>query len=104
MPNRMFIIGLGFIAALAAAIAAVIAAEKFDTTFHSPSALGSVVNVPVLATIRIVPTRRRTFRRRAKSVLATGAAIVVLTLIAAASYYIASGNEDLVRMISRGGA
>jgi len=28
----------------------------------------------------------------------------VLTLIAAASYYIASGNEDLVRMISRGGA
>jgi len=104
MPNRLFIVGLGLIAALAAAVAAVIAAEKFDTTFHSPSALGSVVNVPVLATIRIVPTRRRAFRQKAKSVLATGAALIVLTLIAAASYYIASGNEDLVRMISRGGA
>lgn len=104
MPNRMFILGIGLIAALGAGIAAAIAAEKFDTTFHSPTALGSVVNVPVLATIRIVPTRRTTFRRRAKGVLATGAAIVVITLIAAVSYYLASGNEDLVRMISRGGA
>jgi succinoglycan biosynthesis transport protein ExoP len=104
MPNRMYILGMGVLAALGAAVVAVMAAEKFDTTFHSPSALSSVVNVPVLATIRIVPTRRMAFRRRAKSALATGAAIVVLTLIAAASYYIASGNEDLVRMISRGGA
>jgi protein tyrosine kinase modulator len=104
MPNRLFIVGLGLVAALAAAAAAVIAAEKLDTTFHSPSGLTSIVNVPVLASIRIVPTRRTTFRRKAKGVLATGAALVVLTLIAAASYYIASGNEDLVRMISRGGA
>jgi succinoglycan biosynthesis transport protein ExoP len=104
MPNRMLIFGMGLLAAVAAAVVAVMAAEKFDTTFHSPSALASVVNVPVLATIRIVPTRRMAFRRRAKSALAAGAALVVLTLIAAASYYIASGNEDLVRMISRGGA
>ena len=89
---------------MAAAAAAVIAAEKLDTTFHSPTGLTSIVNVPVLASIRIVPTRRTTFRRKAKGVLATGAALVVLTLIAAASYYLASGNEDLVRMISRGGA
>jgi hypothetical protein len=104
MPDRTLILGLGFIAALGLAFAAVIAAEKLDTTFHSPSALGSALNVPVLATIRVVPTRRTAFRRRARSALATGAALVVLTLIAAASYYIAAGNEDLVRMISRGGA
>jgi uncharacterized protein involved in exopolysaccharide biosynthesis len=104
MPNRLFIVGLGVFAALALGVVAVVAAEKFDTTFHSPSALGSALNVPVLATIRVVPTRRTAFRRRAKSALATGAALVVLTLIAAASYYLASGNEDLVRMISRGGA
>ena len=104
MPNRMLIVGLGFFVALGAAAAAVVAAEKLDTTFHSPSGLSSVVNVPVLASIRIVPTRRTTFRRKVKGLLTTGAALVVLTLIAAASYYIASGNEDLVRMISRGGA
>jgi len=104
MPNRLLIVGLGFVAALGAAVAAVIAAEKLDTTFHSPAGLSSVLNVPVLATIRVVPTRRTTFRRRAKGALAAGAALIVLTLIAAASYYIASGNEDLVRMISRGGA
>jgi polysaccharide chain length determinant protein (PEP-CTERM system associated) len=104
MPNRLLIVGLGLLAALAAAAAAVVASEKLDTTFHSPTGLSSVVSVPVLATIRIVPTRRATFRRKAKSVLATGAALIVLTLIAAASYYLASGNEDLVRMISRGGA
>jgi polysaccharide chain length determinant protein (PEP-CTERM system associated) len=104
MPDRLLIVGMGFFAALAAAAAAVFAAEKLDTTFHSPAGLSSVLNVPVLATIRVVPTRRTTFRRRAKSALATGAALVLLTLIAAASYYIASGNEDLVRMISRGGA
>ena len=104
MPDRLLIVGMGFFAALAAAAAAVFAAEKLDTTFHSPAGLSSVLNVPVLATIRVVPTRRTTFRRRAKRALVTGAALVVLTLIAAASYYIASGNEDLVRMISRGGA
>jgi protein tyrosine kinase modulator len=104
MPDRLLIVGMGFFAALAAAAAAVFAAEKLDTTFHSPAGLNSVINVPVLATIRVVPTRRTTFRRRAKRALATGAALVLLTLIAAASYYIASGNEDLVRMISRGGA
>jgi len=104
MPNRLLIVGLGFVAALGAAVAAVIAAEKLDTTFHSPAGLSSVLNVPVLATIRVVPTRRTTLRRRAKGALAAGAALIVLTLIAAASYYIASGNEDLVRMISRGGA
>jgi hypothetical protein len=95
---------MGFLVALVAAAAAVFAAEKLDTTFHSPAGLSSVLNVPVLATIRVVPTRRTTFRRRAKSALAAGAALLVLTLIAAASYYIASGNEALVRMISRGGA
>jgi polysaccharide biosynthesis transport protein len=104
MPNRLFIIGMGLLAALGIAAAVVFAVEKLDTTFHSPSALSAVANVPVLASIRTVPTQRTAFRRRAQTAMATGAGVLALTLIAAASYYIANGNEELVRMISRGGA
>jgi protein tyrosine kinase modulator len=104
MPNRLWVVTMGFFAALVAAVAVVIAAEKLDTTFHSPSSLRGFVNIPVLATIGSVPTPALALRRRQRAAVAAGAAIIALILIGAASYYFAGGNEDMVRMLSRGGA
>ena len=103
MPNRMFIVGMGLLAALGAVGAAVLGAEKLDTTFHSPSDLRSLISVPILATVATVPTRRAAARRMRRVTLTAGAAIVLLTLIVLGSYHVARGNESLVRMVSRGG-
>ena len=104
MPNRLWIAGMGFFAALAAGAAVVIAAEKLDSTFHSADDLRMSVNVPMLATIRRVPTRRAARRGLFWTALKVSAAIIVVMLMAAGSYRFADGNEDIVRLISRGDA
>lgn len=100
-PNRLWLLIMGLIGSLACGIAAVVAAEKLDTTFHDTADLQAFANLPALATIRLIPTVGGARRRRRRVALAALAAILVCGVIVAGSYYFGSGNEQLVRLTAR---
>jgi len=103
-PNRLWLAMVGLIGSLALAAAAVVAIEKIDTTFHTVDDLRSFVEVPTLAAIRQIPTRAATRRQRLRFGLMAAAVAVGLALVVAGTYYIAGGNEQLVRLTMRGTA
>jgi len=92
---------MGFVAALALGIAAIIAGEKIDTTFHSADEVQAFTNLPLLARIRVIPTAARARRQRLQYAFIAAAAIIALAVMVAGSYYIAGGNEQIVRMTAR---
>ena len=100
-PNRLWLLAMGFIASLALGCGAVVGVERLDTTFHAVDELRAFANVPMLATIRPIPTPGRARRQRRRAVLITLAVIVGLAVIVAGSYYVAGGNEQIVRLMAR---
>jgi len=101
-PNRLWLLGMGFAAAMALALGAVVAAEKLDTTFHNVDALRAFAGVPMLAVIRRIPTRSELRNRRLRIALVTASVIAALFLLVGGAHYVGSGNEQIVRMTSRG--
>ncbi len=97
-PNRMRLMLLGFLLGLAAAGAAMFAAEQFDTSFHTVDDVRQFTKVPVLASI---PRIGHEPRRSVRLVFATASAVAVLALITVLSAYLAEGNEQIVRLLAR---
>jgi polysaccharide chain length determinant protein (PEP-CTERM system associated) len=100
-PNRMRLILMGLLLALAGAVAIVLVAEQFDTSFHGIDELREFTTVPVL--VSIPPIGSMPLKRRLVTGLATVSAIAMIALIATASAYLAHGNDQLARLIGRAG-
>jgi polysaccharide biosynthesis transport protein len=100
-PNRMWLAIMGFIAALGIGTGAIVAAEKLDTTFHTADEVQEFTSLPMLARIRVIPTATRARRLRVKYALMAAAAIIALAVMVAGSYYVAGGNEQIVRLTAR---
>jgi len=100
-PNRIRLILMGILLALAAAVAMVLTAEQFDVSFHGVDELREFTSVPVL--VSIPPIGPVPFKRRFLTALATVSAIAMIALIATASAYLAHGNDQLARLIGRAG-
>jgi polysaccharide chain length determinant protein (PEP-CTERM system associated) len=98
-PNRVRLMILGLLLALAATAVAVIVAEQLDTSFHSVDDLRQFTSVPVIATIPRIG--RPSAGRRVRTAFATVSVVAVISLIATLSAYIARGNEQIVRMLER---
>ena len=98
-PNRIRLIIMGILLAFAAAVAVVMAAEQFDTSFHGIDEVRDFTNVPVL--VSIPPIGPAPLRRRLVVGLATVSAIAMIVLIATLSAYFAQGNDQLARIIER---
>jgi polysaccharide chain length determinant protein (PEP-CTERM system associated) len=101
-PDRLWLMIMGIVAAFASAIAAVVAAERLDTTFHTADELRTFIDVPALIAIRRVMTRADVWRQRRRFAVMTVSAIAGLVLVIGGSYYVASGNEQIVRLTARG--
>ena len=101
-PNRLWLLTMGLVASLGLAFAAIIVAERLDTTFHSLDDLRSFINVPTVAAIRRIPTRSQARAQRLRGALIAAAAVAAIAMVATGSHYFASGNESLVRMTARG--
>jgi polysaccharide chain length determinant protein (PEP-CTERM system associated) len=99
-PNRLRLLAIGFLLAIAAAVGAALAAEQFDPTFHSGDALREFTNVPVLATIPFIASERRF--RMLRWALTTASVIAVIALFATLSARVAQGNEQIVWLLARG--
>lgn len=100
-PNRMWLLLMGIAAACGLAVAAVMAAERLDTTFHTADDLRALIDAPLIA-IRQVATYADTRRRRQRVALVAVSAVLGLMLVVGGSYYVASGNERMVRLTARG--
>ena len=100
-PNRprFLLVSLALSAALAAG--AIVLAEMLDTSFHSVAELRAFTTVPVLVSIPRIATEADTRRRRRRFRLAAAGAMLGLVLIAGGSYFVAHGNESLVRLLVR---
>jgi ribosomal protein L17 len=77
------------------------AAERLDTTFHTADDLRALIDAPLIA-IRQVATYADTRRRRQRVALVAVSAVLGLMLVVGGSYYVASGNERMVRLTARG--
>ena len=100
-PNRLRLFLMGLLLALAAMAAMVVAAEQFDTSFHTVDEIRDFTAVPVIATI---PQIGRTPRRGwARTTFSTASAAAVVVLVATLSAYLAHGNDTLVRLLQRAG-
>ena len=98
-PNRPFILLLGVLAAIGLAGAAVVAAEQFDSSFHSLDELKAFTRVPILATVPAIADGRG--RQVWRTAYVSASILIVVGLTAVAAAMLARGNEDLVRLLVR---
>jgi polysaccharide chain length determinant protein (PEP-CTERM system associated) len=100
-PARARLLALGILFAMGLAVASVIAAEKLDTTFHSVEELRAFVPGGAISSLPLIASRAVTVRKQRRAALLACSIAVGLTLLVAGSRHIASGNEQLVRMMER---
>lgn len=103
-PDRRTLLYMAIGLAMMLGAASIVAAEKLDSSVHTPTDLGAVVPTDVVVSLRQIGTRRT--RRRAfvrGAFAAVGAVVVVATAVASADYVL-GGSEWIVRMLMRGGA
>lgn len=98
-PNRprLLLMALAFALGLGAGAAAL--AEILDTSFHSADDLRAFTTVPVLVSIPRIASETDLQGRQQRFRLAALGAVLGLTLVVGASYFVAHGNEQLVRML-----
>jgi polysaccharide chain length determinant protein (PEP-CTERM system associated) len=97
-PNRLRLLLMGLLLAAAAAGAAVLIREQFDTGFHTVDEIREFTSVPVL--VSIPPIGPAPFGRRLKMAFATVTTIALIALVATSAAYLANGNAQLVRLIA----
>jgi uncharacterized protein involved in exopolysaccharide biosynthesis len=99
-PERRVFILLGLALSIGVAALAVILADQLDGSFHTPEELRAFSIVPLLVTIPLIggsgANRKRLW-------LMAGPIAIGLVLVVLASYHIASGNDQLAFLFSRGG-
>jgi polysaccharide chain length determinant protein (PEP-CTERM system associated) len=100
-PNRLRLLLMGLLLALAAMAGAVVLAEQFDTSFHNIDDVREFTAVPVLATIPQIGAAPR--RGWVRATLSTASAVAAVALVATLSAYLAHGNDTLVRLLQRAG-
>jgi len=97
-PNRFRLLIMGLLLAIAAAAAAILIREQFDTAFHSVDEVRDYTAVPVL--VSIPPIGPAPTMHRLKVALATVSTLVAVGLVAATAAYLARDNAQLARMIA----
>jgi polysaccharide chain length determinant protein (PEP-CTERM system associated) len=101
-PDRLMLAGMGAMGALGLAFLAVFVREKADPTVHSPEDLRGLLPEHLIVPVRRIRTTRQRVRAIPRAALATLGAIVVVALCAGAAYFVAAGNERLVKITLRG--
>jgi succinoglycan biosynthesis transport protein ExoP len=101
MTNRMRLIVMVMVLSAGLAVAAVMAAEQLDTSFHTTDELRARTSAPLLVTIPPILTEGDLRHGRARFRLTAMAATVGIVALAVASYFVAHNNEQLVRLVSR---
>lgn len=100
-PSRIRLLIVGFLFSLALVAAVVLAAEYLDTSFHDVDDLRASVAVPSVFSVPLIAVPADG-RKRARVFALAVASMAALILIVAGTRYVATGNEQLVRLVARG--
>lgn len=100
-PDRIRLILMSFVAALALAVGMVFLAERLDTSFHGVDELRAFTSLPVLASIPRIVTRGDTWRRRLRTGVGAVLAGVGLILVVRVSHDLGHVGEQLVWMLAQ---
>lgn len=103
VPNRAWLVLVGLILAAGMAVGAAALAERLDPSFHTAEELKAFTNMSVLASIPWIVTPRDAARRLRQFRLAGAALGLGLMFVVVTSYVVAHENEDLARVLTRGG-
>ncbi|MEA2626527.1 MAG: protein tyrosine kinase modulator, partial [Candidatus Binatota bacterium] len=98
-PNRPRMIVMALLLALAVAAGAALAAERFDSSFHTVEDLRGFSKIPVLVSIPRIVIASDTRRERLRFWVKTVTAVASLVLIAGGSYLLAHGNDRLAHLL-----
>jgi hypothetical protein len=98
-PNRVRLMIVGLLFAIAAAGVAALIAEQFDATFHSIDDIREFTTVPVLVAIPAIAPGHA--RRALRLTLVTASLIAVIAVVVALSAHAAHGNEQIVWLLAR---
>ncbi len=99
-PNRLRLIFLGFMLAVAVAAAALFLADRLDRSFHSTAEIRRFTTLPVLASIPRFLTAGDRWRDRARVSLISIIVVAGLLAVAGCSYYAGTHADQLVLAIS----
>lgn len=103
-PNRQQLLVMAVAFALGLTLFLALLVHRFDGALHSIDEVQSMTTLPILATVPPIVTAGDRARGAARfGVAAAGLVIAIAAAVGSASV-IAGGNEDLVRMLSRGGS
>jgi protein tyrosine kinase modulator len=100
-PNRVRLLLVGFMLSLGLAAGAMLAAERLDATFHSVADLRAFATIPILVSIPTISTATGARKRRYRLAWTAVSVIVGLALIVAGAHHLATGNDQVVRLMAR---
>jgi polysaccharide chain length determinant protein (PEP-CTERM system associated) len=98
-PNRLLLLLIGLILSAVLASCVVSLAEHHDTSFHTVEELRTFTKVPVLVSVPQIVTKTDISWRRRQFGIGTVTALLGLTILVGASYYVAHDNTQLVWMM-----
>ena len=101
-PNRMMLVGLALVAALALSAGTVALSEQMDTSFHSVDDLAAFTRVPVLASVPRIVTARDLRARRLRLCLTALAVLIGLALVTQTFRSLARAEDGLVATLATG--
>jgi succinoglycan biosynthesis transport protein ExoP len=99
-PNRMRLLIMAMVFAMAGAIGAMLVAEHVDTSFHTVGELRQFTTIPVLATIPHIKGPRKLMRGMLRAALSVAAVLSVCLFLVVAARHVARGNTQLVWVIA----
>jgi polysaccharide chain length determinant protein (PEP-CTERM system associated) len=102
-PDRLSLWIMSLVLAIVLGVAAIVVAERLDTTFHSIDDLRTFTRIPVAGAIPRIVTARDLRRARWRFCAGVFGAVCGLALIVLGSSYLTAGNDQLVRLLARGG-
>jgi hypothetical protein len=101
VPNRPRLLAVGMVLSMLLAAAAVMLAEKIDSSFHTARELRGFTRIPVLATIPRIVTVEDLKKSRTRDFLWGFVTVIVVALVLVGTYWLAHDNEMLVRLIGK---
>jgi polysaccharide chain length determinant protein (PEP-CTERM system associated) len=103
-PQRVRLLAMAVALSSGLAVGLVLLAESLDTSFHSVDELRAFTPAPVLASIPRLVTEADRRRRRRRLQVATAGVLLGAVVLAAAAHLVARNNDQLVWLMTRGGA
>jgi len=100
-PNRLRLLLVDVVLSLGLAVGLVVLTEQLDSSFHTMDDLrAAFTTFPTVGSIPRIVTAADLRRRRRRTQFAAAAAVFSLIVVVSAVYFVASGNEQLLRLLT----